>query len=222
MYVHSSLITFLDHSSLITFSLQVGAQILTLYLFARWKQGKTPMNRCSMLTFWFLYELNPLPVHIEITLFASSTEQGIWSPKRETNPHGGAHGCFSRCSSRGHNIERLAVAHTELELALERSARMPITDVSLLRRRKLLKRAFKECGDRWSLRWTSLRSTKQHHTLSSVNGLQRWVNHSYPPVFLGFTKTAAQAARLGVRMLNSAMHVLQPHRQATSWRQKTL
>lgn len=52
-----------------------------------------------------------------------------------------------KISSRGHNIERLAVAHTELELALERSARMPITDVSLLRRRKLLKRAFKECGD---------------------------------------------------------------------------
>jgi hypothetical protein len=35
-------------------------------------------------------------------------------------------------ASRGHYVERLEMAHTELELALERSARMPITDVSLL------------------------------------------------------------------------------------------
>ncbi|RCV09310.1 hypothetical protein SETIT_2G017000v2 [Setaria italica] len=60
---------------------------------------------------------------------------------------------FSKCdhdkrtASTGHHIERLEMAHTELELALERSARMPITDVSLLRRRKLLERAFKDCGD---------------------------------------------------------------------------
>ena len=48
-------------------------------------------------------------------------------------------------ASRGHYVERLEMAHTELELALERSARMPITDVSLLRRRKLLERAFEDC-----------------------------------------------------------------------------
>ena len=36
-------------------------------------------------------------------------------------------------ASRGHYAERLEMVHTELELALERSARMPITDVSLLR-----------------------------------------------------------------------------------------
>ena len=48
-------------------------------------------------------------------------------------------------ASRGHYAERLEMAHTELELALERSARMPITDVSLLRRRKLLERAFEDC-----------------------------------------------------------------------------
>nr|XP_034569366.1 uncharacterized protein LOC117833877 [Setaria viridis] len=60
---------------------------------------------------------------------------------------------FSKCdhdertASTGHHNERLEMAHTELELALERSARMPITDVSLLRRRKLLERAFKDCGD---------------------------------------------------------------------------
>jgi hypothetical protein len=60
---------------------------------------------------------------------------------------------FSKCDYdkiagfTGHDIERLEMAHTELEFALERSARMPIMDVSLLRRRKLLERAFKDCGD---------------------------------------------------------------------------
>lgn len=49
----------------------------------------------------------------------------------------GKHDDNDKTTSREHNIERLEVAHTELELALERSARMPITDVSLLRRRKL-------------------------------------------------------------------------------------
>ncbi|KAF8731318.1 hypothetical protein HU200_016372 [Digitaria exilis] len=50
-------------------------------------------------------------------------------------------------ASRKHSIEKLEMAHTELELAIERSGKLPITDVSLLRRRKILKRAYKECGD---------------------------------------------------------------------------
>ncbi|KAG2631361.1 hypothetical protein PVAP13_2NG206544 [Panicum virgatum] len=49
--------------------------------------------------------------------------------------------------SKGHNLERLEMAHTELELAIERSSKLPITDVALLRRRKILKRALNECGD---------------------------------------------------------------------------
>ncbi|CAM0145196.1 unnamed protein product [Urochloa decumbens] len=50
-------------------------------------------------------------------------------------------------TSRKESIERLEMAHTELELAIERSGKLPITDVALLHRRKILKRAFKECGD---------------------------------------------------------------------------
>jgi hypothetical protein len=50
-------------------------------------------------------------------------------------------------ASREHNIERLEMASTELELAIERSGKLPITDVSLLRRRKILKRALEECSD---------------------------------------------------------------------------
>ena len=45
------------------------------------------------------------------------------------------------------NLERLEMALTKLELAIERSSKLPITDVSLLRRRKILKRALEECGD---------------------------------------------------------------------------
>ncbi|KAL6647139.1 hypothetical protein ACP70R_014576 [Stipagrostis hirtigluma subsp. patula] len=50
-------------------------------------------------------------------------------------------------ASREHNIERLEMARSELEFAMERSGKLPITDVSLLRRRKVLKRAFEECSD---------------------------------------------------------------------------
>ncbi|KAL6880263.1 hypothetical protein ACP4OV_011828 [Aristida adscensionis] len=50
-------------------------------------------------------------------------------------------------ASREHNIERLEMAHTELELALERSSKFPLTDASLLTRRKILKRALEKCGN---------------------------------------------------------------------------
>ncbi|GJN24665.1 hypothetical protein PR202_gb12419 [Eleusine coracana subsp. coracana] len=46
-----------------------------------------------------------------------------------------------------HNVERLEMALSELEFALERSAKLPITDVALLRRRKLFKRAYEEASD---------------------------------------------------------------------------
>ncbi|KAJ1287578.1 hypothetical protein BS78_02G020800 [Paspalum vaginatum] len=46
--------------------------------------------------------------------------------------------------SQGHMMERLEMAASGLELALERSAKMPITDVSLLKRRRMLKRAYLE------------------------------------------------------------------------------
>ncbi|KAM0929638.1 hypothetical protein ACQ4PT_001653 [Festuca glaucescens] len=43
-------------------------------------------------------------------------------------------------------MERLEMAHSGLELALERSGKLPITDVSLLRQRRMFKRAHEECG----------------------------------------------------------------------------
>ncbi|RCV09337.1 hypothetical protein SETIT_2G019400v2 [Setaria italica] len=47
-------------------------------------------------------------------------------------------------ASEGHSLERLDMALSELEFALERSAKLPITDVSLLCRRKVLKHAYVE------------------------------------------------------------------------------
>ncbi|KAM0858139.1 hypothetical protein ACQ4PT_048022 [Festuca glaucescens] len=43
-------------------------------------------------------------------------------------------------------MERLEMAHSGLELALERFGKLPITDVSLLRQRRMFKRAHEECG----------------------------------------------------------------------------
>jgi ElaB/YqjD/DUF883 family membrane-anchored ribosome-binding protein len=47
-------------------------------------------------------------------------------------------------ASQGHLMERLQMAANELELSLERSAKMPITDVSLFQCRKTIKRAYIE------------------------------------------------------------------------------
>ena len=46
--------------------------------------------------------------------------------------------------SRAHIIARLEMALSRLEFALERTGKMPITYVSLLRRRKIIKRAYVE------------------------------------------------------------------------------
>lgn len=56
------------------------------------------------------------------------------------------HKCQEKMST-GHNIESLEMAHSEMEFALERSGKLPITYVSLLHRKKILKRAFEDCSD---------------------------------------------------------------------------
>ena len=45
------------------------------------------------------------------------------------------------------NLERLEMAHIKLEAALETCSRWHVTDLSLLRWRKKLKRAAQECDD---------------------------------------------------------------------------
>nr|CAB3455592.1 unnamed protein product [Digitaria exilis] len=50
-------------------------------------------------------------------------------------------------TSRGHSAERLEMALSELEFALERTAKLPITEATLLRRRKVLKHGYIEGMD---------------------------------------------------------------------------
>ncbi|KAF8783611.1 hypothetical protein HU200_000464 [Digitaria exilis] len=59
---------------------------------------------------------------------------------------------FRKCkhfekTSRGHSAERLEMALSELEFALERTAKLPITEATLLRRRKVLKHGYIEGMD---------------------------------------------------------------------------
>ncbi|PVH64640.1 hypothetical protein PAHAL_2G321700 [Panicum hallii] len=88
-------------------------------------------------------------------------------------------------ASREHNIERLEMASTELELAIERSGKLPITDVSLLRRRKILKRALEECSD-------ILHRCKQRALQDQETEQGRTVRHS------SFPKRIACAAKSSV------------------------
>ena len=50
-------------------------------------------------------------------------------------------------SNANRNLERLEMAHIRLEAALETSERWQITDASLLRWRRKLKRAAQECDE---------------------------------------------------------------------------
>ncbi|CAL5091771.1 unnamed protein product [Urochloa decumbens] len=104
---------------------------------------------------------------------------------------------FSKCyngermASTGHDIERLEMAHTELELALERSARMPITDVSLLRRRKLFERAFKDCGD-------LLQRCIKKQIMDAIESKQL-VTHSFPKWIARVTQSSMSSYFTGFR-----------------------
>jgi len=101
-------------------------------------------------------------------------------------------------ASRGHYAERLEMAHTELELALERSARMPITDVSLLRRRKLLERAFEDCEyllHRCSKQQaTDISEMEQPATNSFTKRIAQVTQSSISSYFAGFCKDSTDCS----------------------------
>ncbi|CAM0953210.1 unnamed protein product [Alopecurus aequalis] len=50
-------------------------------------------------------------------------------------------------ASQSRLMERLTMAHLDLKFSLERSMKLPITEVSLLQKRMMLKHAFEECRD---------------------------------------------------------------------------
>jgi hypothetical protein len=87
--------------------------------------------------------------------------------------------------SRKDSIERLKMVHTELELAIERSGKLPITDKSLLHRRKILKRAFEECGD--VLQRCKLQAQEDEET---ETGVSPTVDSSFPKRIARATKSS--------------------------------
>ncbi|KAF0926098.1 hypothetical protein E2562_021812 [Oryza meyeriana var. granulata] len=71
-------------------------------------------------------------------------------------------------ASERHNLEKLEMAHAQLEHALERSAKLPITDVSFLRQRRMFKRAYEECSEEQGMQLVNL-SLFNTHILRTLN-----------------------------------------------------
>jgi hypothetical protein len=84
-------------------------------------------------------------------------------------------------SNANRNLERLEMAHIRLEAALEMSGKWQITDASLLRWRRKLKRAAQECDD-------TLRKCKQR-ILEDVETEKRVMNSSLPVRIAHTTKS---------------------------------
>ncbi|RLM58565.1 hypothetical protein C2845_PM18G05960 [Panicum miliaceum] len=74
--------------------------------------------------------------------------------------------------SKEHIIERLEMALAELEFALERSVKLPITDVSLLHRRKVIKHAYTEAASLLHKhKWQSQQEDKEIERISHGRSL---------------------------------------------------
>ncbi|CAL5089831.1 unnamed protein product [Urochloa decumbens] len=87
---------------------------------------------------------------------------------------------FSKCrdmAPEAHTIERVEMALAELEFALERSAKLPITDVSLLNRRKVFKGAYIEGVDLLN-KYRRLAMQAQEETCSQVVKRKRWITRA--------------------------------------------
>lgn len=96
------------------------------------------MSSVKMLPFFFFFSVETV---LMAEMVASTVVQEVL---------GGAVSYLSgnreKVSER-HNLEKLEMAHAQLEHALERSSKLPITDVSLLRQRRMFKRAYEECSE---------------------------------------------------------------------------
>ncbi|KAM0899413.1 hypothetical protein ACQ4PT_021286 [Festuca glaucescens] len=88
-------------------------------------------------------------------------------------------------ASQSHLVERLKWAHLELEFALERTQRMPMIEVSLLKMRMMIKKAFEESRDllykQQTLRVNLEGGTEQGVTLAP--SLPNRIMHAVKPFF---------------------------------------
>lgn len=85
-------------------------------------------------------------------------------------------------ASQSHLIERLKWAHLELEFALERTQRMPMIEVSLLKMRMMIKQAFEESRDLLYKQQTLRVNLEEGGTEQGVTLNQR-IMHAVKPFF---------------------------------------
>ncbi|KXG23738.1 hypothetical protein SORBI_3008G133900 [Sorghum bicolor] len=80
-----------------------------------------------------------------------------------------------------HNVERLKMAVSQLEFALERTGKLPITDVSLLDQRKMFKLAYVEGTDLLltNQRHSTLAAAAAHHHRRMSDDEEALANHQH-------------------------------------------
>ncbi|CAM0145205.1 unnamed protein product [Urochloa decumbens] len=93
-------------------------------------------------------------------------------------------------ASQGHIMERLEMAVNDLEFALERSAKLPITDVSLLDRRKVIRCSYVEAA--------KLLDNHKQQAVQGQEGLMKrklWMVRSKNPSVSSFVDLSTDAVR---------------------------
>ncbi|XP_062188118.1 uncharacterized protein LOC133891418 [Phragmites australis] len=100
-------------------------------------------------------------------------------------------------TSGGHIAERLEMALTTLGLALEMSAKLPITDVWLLHRRKMLKRAYDEAADLLNRhKQQALQQDQEDTGVTSSSFPKRWLACARKPSILSLIGLRTDETRL--------------------------
>ena len=125
--------------------------------------------------------------------------------------------------SKGRIIERLEMALAELEFALERSVKLPIRDISLLHRRKVIKHAYTEAANLLDKhKWQSQQEDREIQRIShgrslsflSLIGLKKdeslCLSCSDVQRFEWFADCAGKFVRDRVRLFTPVLHLLQP------------
>ena len=126
-------------------------------------------------------------------------------------------------ASESHSLERLEMALSELQFSLERTANLPITDISLLQRRKVLKLAYINGTDLLDKhRRQALQ--KDQDIRQGVKRKRRWIppaknlttssfaglNRDDVRRFEWFADCAGKFVRDRVRLFTPVLHLLQP------------
>jgi hypothetical protein len=98
------------------------------------------------------------------------------------------------------NLERLEMAHIKLEAALETCSKWHVTDLSLLRWRKKLKRAAKECDDTlYKYKKMILEDEQMEQEVRNSYFPRRIAHATKSFIFSGFGRNSFESSRSAVR-----------------------